>query len=214
MKNENSIQALKPHISLNVRNIDQSVNFYRKMLSIEPLKYIKAETTVHSIVQDKTGIDSRKKRTGYAKFDLENPPLNLVLNEVDFEEGGSLSHLGLQVASTGDVLGMREIWHDNGLLTIDEMAVNCCYAVQDKTWVKDPDGNEWEVFVVLENTENQQETNPTSFCCVTSDKIFDSVIVEKENISARTNVNNPCCAPDLSKVNISMPMHETCCEPN
>jgi hypothetical protein len=28
------------------------------------------------------------------------------------------------------------------------MGVDCCYALQDKSWVADPDGNEWEVFVV------------------------------------------------------------------
>jgi catechol 2,3-dioxygenase-like lactoylglutathione lyase family enzyme len=161
------IKTLKPHVSLNVKNVEESVNFYRKMLGIEPMKFIKAETTVHSILQDQTGTDSRQTRTGYAKFDLQNPPLNLVLNEIDYKQGGSLSHLGLQVETTDDVLAMREMWHKNDLLTVDEMAVNCCYAVQDKTWVSDPDGNEWEVFVVLENTENQQETNPTSFCCVT-----------------------------------------------
>ncbi len=163
------IRTLKPHVSLNVRSVEESVNFYKKLFGIEPMKFIKAETTVHSILQDRTGIDSSQKRMGYAKFDVQNPPLNLVLNEVDFNNGGSLSHLGIQVESTADVLAMREMWHENGLLTVDEMAVNCCYAVQDKTWAHDPDGNEWEVFVVLENTENQQDSNPTNFCCVTNE---------------------------------------------
>jgi hypothetical protein len=53
---------------------------------------------------------------------------------------------------------MREKWADAGLITRDEMQTNCCYALQDKTWVKDPDGNEWEVFVVLE--DNLAETTP------------------------------------------------------
>jgi hypothetical protein len=54
------------------------------------------------------------------------------------------------VASTGDVLALRERWQEAGLLPRDEMQTNCCHAVQDKAWVSDPDGNEWEVFVVLE----------------------------------------------------------------
>ncbi len=180
------IKTLKPHISLNVRNVEESVNFYRKMLGIEPMKFIKADTEVHSVLQAQTGLDSRQTRTGYAKFDVQNPPLNLVLNEIEFKEGGSLSHLGLQVATTEDVLAMREIWHKNDLPTVDEMAVNCCYAIQDKAWVSDPDGNEWEVFVVLENTENQQDSNPTSFCCVTADK-----------------QTNSSCAPITKTVSIS-----------
>ena len=32
------------------------------------------------------------------------------------------------------------------------MGTDCCYARQDKAWVRDPDGNEWEVFVVSKTT--------------------------------------------------------------
>jgi hypothetical protein len=73
----------------------------------------------------------------------------------------ALSHLGSQVASTDDVLAQRQRWIDAGLITPNEMQTNCCYAKQDKTWVHDPDGNEWEGFVVLE--DNLAET---STCCV------------------------------------------------
>jgi catechol 2,3-dioxygenase-like lactoylglutathione lyase family enzyme len=139
--NENrngSVNALKAHLSLNVRNVDQSVQFYRKMLGIEPSKV----------------------RTGYAKFDVQNPPLNLALNEAAITSRGALSHLGIQVASTEDVLAMKQKWNNAGLSTHDEMQTTCCYAVQDKTWVSDPDGNEWEAFVVLQ--DNLSESNA---CC-------------------------------------------------
>jgi catechol 2,3-dioxygenase-like lactoylglutathione lyase family enzyme len=129
------VKVLKPHVSINVRNVTESIEFYRKMLGIEPAKV----------------------RTGYAKFDVQNPPLNLALNEIPFNERGALSHLGIQVASTDDVLAVRMRWADEGLITRDEMQTNCCYAIQDKTWVTDPDGNEWEVFVVLE--DNLPETD-------------------------------------------------------
>jgi catechol 2,3-dioxygenase-like lactoylglutathione lyase family enzyme len=136
------VQVLKAHVALNVRSVERSREFYQKMLGIEPSKV----------------------RAGYAKFDVANPPLNLTLNEVQFKERGALSHMGLQVAKTDDVLAMREKWASAGLLTRDEMGTNCCYALQDKTWVQDPDGNEWEVFVVLE--DNLAET---SLCCVKSE---------------------------------------------
>jgi catechol 2,3-dioxygenase-like lactoylglutathione lyase family enzyme len=132
------VRALKAHLSLNVRSVDKSIEFYRKMLGIEPSKV----------------------RTGYAKFDVQNPPLNLALNEASVTNRGALSHLGIQVASTEDVLATRQKWTDAGLLTRDEMQTNCCYATQDKSWVSDPDGNQWEVFVVLE--DNLAETNA---CC-------------------------------------------------
>src|SRR5437588_8407393 len=133
-----TIVALKAHLSLNVRNVEHSTKFYRKMLGIEPSKV----------------------RPGYAKFDVQNPPLNLALNEAPLTSRGALSHLGIQLASTADVLATRQKWNDAGLSTHDEMQTSCCYAVQDKTWVRDPDGNEWEAFVVLE--DNLAESNA---CC-------------------------------------------------
>ena len=133
-----TVNALKAHLSLNVRNVDQSIQFYRKMLGIEPSKV----------------------RPGYAKFDVHNPPLNLALNEVPVTSKGALSHLGIQLGSTEDVLTMRQKWNEAGLSTHDEMQTSCCYAVQDKTWVRDPDGNEWEAFVVLEDNLTE-----SSACC-------------------------------------------------
>ena len=137
----NQVKALKAHLAINVKDVNCSIEFYRKMLGIEPVKV----------------------RTGYAKFDVENPPLNLTLNQVEFNERGALSHLGIQVASTDDVLAVRENWTQAGLLTRDEMQTDCCYAVQDKAWVKDPDGNEWEVFVVLK--DNLPEVEKAASCC-------------------------------------------------
>src|ERR1043165_2013505 len=103
------------------------------------------------------GIEPSKVRSGYAKFDVQNPPLNLTLNQVPFNERGALSHLGIQVSSTDDVLKVRENWIAAGLITRDEMQTDCCYAVQDKAWVQDPDGNEWEVFVVLQDNLPEKE---------------------------------------------------------
>src|SRR6202011_652453 len=110
-----------------------------------------------------------KVRTAYAKFDIENPPLNLALNELpDLVGSGALSHLGLQVASTEDVLAMRERWAAAGLITRDEMDTNCCYANQNKTWVTDPDGNRWEAFVVLQDNLPEQDLRAEACCAPSS----------------------------------------------
>src|SRR4030095_8510556 len=108
------VQALKAHLAINVKKVHRSIDFYRKLWGIEPSKV----------------------RTGYAKFDVQNPPLNFTLNEVPFNERGALSHLGIQVSSTEDVLAVRETWVERGLLTREEMQTSCCYAVQDKVWVR------------------------------------------------------------------------------
>jgi catechol 2,3-dioxygenase-like lactoylglutathione lyase family enzyme len=137
-----AVTVLKAHLAINVRSVEKSIDFYRKMLGIEPSKV----------------------RKGYAKFDVQNPPLNFTLNEVPFTDSGALSHLGIQVASTADVLAVRQNWAEAGLFTRDEMQTDCCYATQDKAWVRDPDGNEWEVFVVLKDNLPEKAAEPTACC--------------------------------------------------
>jgi catechol 2,3-dioxygenase-like lactoylglutathione lyase family enzyme len=138
------IETLKAHLAINVRDVEQSIGFYSKMFGIEPSKV----------------------RTGYAKFDVQSPPLNFTLNQAPFGERGALSHLGIQVASTDDVLAMRDNWTEAGLVPREEMQTDCCYALQDKAWVHDPDGNEWEVFTVIE--DNLPEKAEGSGCCGTT----------------------------------------------
>lgn len=145
MNDSSTVNTLKAHLALNVGNVEGSIEFYKKMLGIEPSKV----------------------RTGYAKFDVQNPPLNLTLNQHPFAGQGALSHLGIQVATSEDVLAMKAKWQDAGLVPRDEMQTTCCYAVQDKTWVSDPDGNEWEVFVVLEdNLTEEVQAAADMTCCV------------------------------------------------
>jgi catechol 2,3-dioxygenase-like lactoylglutathione lyase family enzyme len=177
MTTERQVKALKAHLALNVKSVERSIEFYKKLLHIEPSKV----------------------RVGYAKFDVQNPPLNLTLNEHSFGERGALSHLGIQVASTEDVLAIRERWAEAGLLTRDEMHTSCCYALQDKTWVRDPDGNEWEVFVVLE--DNLAETAP----CECGDKVITT------QADSTAVLSSPCCAPSAVGITHEQPVDEARC---
>jgi len=140
-----AINTLKAHLALNVKDVNNSIEFYTKMLGIEPSKV----------------------RTGYAKFDVQNPPLNLTLNQNVFQGPGALSHLGIQVAGTDDVIALRDKWKASGLVPREEMQTTCCYALQDKAWVSDPDGNEWEVFTVIEdNLSEEVQGAADKTCCV------------------------------------------------
>src|SRR6476619_798930 len=119
------MNVLKPHVSLNVSNIDASVAFYEKAF----------------------GVAATKRRPGYAKFDLAEPSLNLTMQEAP-RSGVNASHFGVQVASSEDVAVAWTRFKAAGLRTFTEENTSCCYALQDKVWVEDPDGNMWEVFVV------------------------------------------------------------------
>ena len=137
------MNILKPHVSLNVSNIDQSVAFYEKAF----------------------GVTATKRRPGYAKFDLQEPGLNLTMQEAP-RTGINASHFGIQVASSEDVAVAWTRFKQAGLVTKTEENTACCFALQDKVWVEDPDGNAWEVFVVKADAEVMQERPMTGGCCV------------------------------------------------
>jgi catechol 2,3-dioxygenase-like lactoylglutathione lyase family enzyme len=118
-------------LALNVSDIDQAVAFYSTLFAVEPAK----------------------RRSGYANFIVADPPLKLVLIEDvtarDHGTVGALNHLGIEVGSTEEVASATGRLSGEGLPTATEHATSCCYAVQDKVWVEDPDGAPWEVYTVL-----------------------------------------------------------------
>ncbi len=118
-------------LALNVNNLQESVAFYSKLFNVQPAKL----------------------RPGYANFAIAEPPLKLVLLE-NPGQGGSLNHLGIEVADT-DVVDAEQIrLADAGLTSVDERDTTCCYARQNKFWVEStPDGERWEIYTVVEDTE-------------------------------------------------------------
>ncbi|MCL6626528.1 MAG: VOC family protein [Alicyclobacillus shizuokensis] len=137
---------MKPHVSINVSDFERSLAFYRAFFGLEP----------------------GRVRPGYAKFDVEQPPLNFTINQRDYKDAGALNHLGLQMSSADDVLAAKKRLIAAGMATSDEMNTTCCYAVQDKIWVTDPDGNRWEVFVVLSQEDDRKESVGQVECGATS----------------------------------------------
>jgi catechol 2,3-dioxygenase-like lactoylglutathione lyase family enzyme len=114
-------------LALNVDDLDTSIAFYRTLFGTEPAKV----------------------RPGYANFAVTEPPLKLVLIE-NPGQGGSVNHLGVEVADSDSVDAEQTRLAAAGLASIDERGTTCCYAEQDKFWVEDaPNGEHWEVYTVL-----------------------------------------------------------------
>lgn len=131
------------HISLNVRDLGRSVDFYRRFFG-EPAKL----------------------KPDYAKFVTRDPEIHLALGP-GLDAGarsGSLSHLGIRVGSTDEVRRWKTDLAARGLAAGDESRSECCYALQDKFWLTDPDGNRWEVYTVLEDVE-KMATEAAAACC-------------------------------------------------
>ena len=118
-------------LALNVSDVDAAVTFYSKLFGVEPAK----------------------RRPGYANFAVTEPPLKLVLIEDPSARGsgvaGALNHLGVEVDTSAEVGAATRRLDSQGLDTLTQDETTCCYAVQDKVWVNDPDGAPWEVYTVL-----------------------------------------------------------------
>jgi catechol 2,3-dioxygenase-like lactoylglutathione lyase family enzyme len=136
-------------LALNVSDLDAAVDFYSKLFATTPAK----------------------RRRGYANFAVENPPLKLVLIEGSDDRGsgvrGSLNHLGIEVETPEEVRVAADRLAIGGLETSVEEATTCCYAVQDKAWVHDPDGAPWEYYTVLADaTDDAGPGGATDGCCL------------------------------------------------
>ena len=133
------------HISLQVEDLDKSVEFYSRFLG-----------------------DPAKKKPGYVKFVTEDPEIHLALQpggRPDASGHGVLSHLGIRVRTPEEVHGWRQRLEASGLSPRIEARTECCYALQEKIWLSDPDGNEWEVYAVLEDLEEPGRCGPGTGCC-------------------------------------------------
>jgi catechol 2,3-dioxygenase-like lactoylglutathione lyase family enzyme len=123
-------KLMRVQLALNVRDIDEAVEFYSKLFDTAPAK----------------------RKPGYANFAIANPPLKLVLFEVP-EAAERLNHLGVEVFEAEEVTEATDRLKRAGLADRVEDAETCCYAKQDKVWAIDPQGMRWEYYRVIEDSE-------------------------------------------------------------
>jgi catechol-2,3-dioxygenase len=140
-----STPTFRMHVAINVKSLEENLTFYRAFFGEEPTKV----------------------RDNYAKFELNNPPLHFSMNVRPYDNKGALNHMGFQVGDTEAVIAMSERFKGAGIAILDEMNTTCCYAVQDKIWIHDPEGNAWEVFYTKEDSEFESADEPVigGVCC-------------------------------------------------
>jgi catechol 2,3-dioxygenase-like lactoylglutathione lyase family enzyme len=135
-------------LAINVEDLAESIGFYSKLFGAEPAKV----------------------RPGYANFAIADPPLKLILME-NPGHGGSLNHLGVEVADTDAVDAEQRRLTELGLASTDERDTTCCYARQDKFWVVGtPNGEQWEIYTVLADSPacRAEGTEESAQCCVSA----------------------------------------------
>ena len=142
---------MRLQLALNVADLDRSIDFYSRLFGEGPAK----------------------AKEGYANWSLSEPPLKLVL----FERGGrvegdashDVNHLGIEVDSADEVMEIEARLSARGLETTGVEDTICCFAGKTETWVVDPDGHRWEVYVKTSDHETQLEnvviSSPAAPCC-------------------------------------------------
>ena len=143
----------KMHISLYVENLEATITFYNMLFDRKPNKVEK----------------------GYTKYELESPALIISFLENPNKVTSGFGHLGFQVSSKEEVLAMMEKVKKEGLSIKEEMGTACCYAIQDKFWVADPDGYQWEIYyfhkdVAYHDPHSQFSVKEESSCCTPSEQ--------------------------------------------
>jgi catechol 2,3-dioxygenase-like lactoylglutathione lyase family enzyme len=156
-------------LALNVTDIDSAVNFYSKLFGAQPAK----------------------RGPGYANFAIGSPPLKLVLIETAEARidgvSGALNHLGVEVDTPEEVLAATRRLVDQGLAPEVEESTTCCYALQDKAWVNDPDGAPWEIYTVLSDVPDQSILGCSTEGCLPMDRSVPG------GVAPRTNPSGSCC---------------------
>ena len=146
------------HVAITTPDVDRAVPFYETLFGVAPVK----------------------RRADYAKFEVADPSVNFTLNKTSDDSSvghRGAQHFGIQVDDVEVVLAARARLEAAGLATQTEERVTCCYAVQDKVWVVDPDGHRWEVFVTHADAE----------------------VHSVEPVQPVAAAAEPCCAPSCCK---------------
>lgn len=146
-------------LALRVPDLDGSVAFYAKLFGVQPAK----------------------RRPGYANFAIDEPPLKLVLLEGESDRATVLDHLGVEVFSTDDVTAAAARLRESGLVTLAENDTECCYALQDKVWVRGPGDEPWEVYVVKADAA-QLDRAAGSACCTPGTRQADREAVTADEV--------------------------------
>lgn len=115
------------HLHLNVEGsrFDSSIRFYRALFDAEP--------TIH--------------REGYAKFMLDDPGLNFVIEVLEVEgDVPGIHHIGIQVEEEGDLAAILSSLKAAEAPPLEIGRTQCCFADSEKNWTADPQGIRWETF--------------------------------------------------------------------
>ena len=132
----------RPHVELRVKDLDRSLVFYQALFNRPP---VEAGTT-------------------HARFNPYNPAVDFILR-VDTSARARDGHFGIQLKTTADITKYKDRVVAKGFRAmLEEAETACCFSVANKAWIDDPDGNQWEIFVVTGEATSEVRCGPSCAC--------------------------------------------------
>ncbi len=162
------------HVSLYVHNIAETVNFYSLLF----------------------GKPADKIKDGYAKYILDKPSLIISFVENSERVSENFGHLGIQVETVEEMHERLDRVKNSGLKTKEEMGTNCCYAQQDKFWVEDPNGVQWEIYYFHQDVEfndPRYTDGSEEVCCAPSHNTKKKVALADLATAESCDPESGCC---------------------
>ena len=167
------------HISLNVSDLERSIQFYRILFDQPPAK----------------------ERADYAKFEPNIPPLVLSLEPNGRCGGGTLNHLGIRLTDARQLVSVQERLEKAGVRSQREEGVECCYAKQTKFWVHDPDNTLWE-FYTLDDDELDHRGAGQTQEVMTSSILPDDAVVWEHKLGTPIPLRIDACDQSQDEVRL------------
>ena len=115
------------HVSLYVPDMDAGIRYYSALFGAEP----------------------SRREDAYAQWLLDDPSVNFVIEQSGTNTG--VNHLGLQAASEDELQQVFQRFDATGGEVSERGKTQCCYAVSEKGWARDPAGIAWEGFYTHEH---------------------------------------------------------------
>lgn len=138
------------HVHVAVSDLEESIRFYSTLFDGPP----------------------SVQKADYAKWMLDDPRINFAISAGGARPG--LDHLGIQVESDEELKEIAGRLKSAQQPVLEQEKAQCCYAVGDKAWVRDPQGIAWESFHTIgESTVYGDDTNVeralSTGCCAPSE---------------------------------------------
>lgn len=156
------------HVSLYVSDLQQTITFYNTFFNQSP----------------------SKEKPKYVKYELEEPALIISFIESKDKVKANFGHLGFQVGTPMELNNRLERLKAANLVALEEVGTKCCYAVQDKFWVNDPDGHQWEIYFFHKDVD----FNDPHYALSSSDELVENTVLEVANSNeVKVLAKQACC---------------------